>query len=208
MFKELTLLLCLAICAAAGNHTHHGFWKNGKTRIVYPIHAQAVMFGHVWNPEIQNFSRICGTVKFAQQGFDVPVDVTVNITVKPVFDIGKTHGIHIHEFGTVWSKNTTVRCAATGPHYNPKNVSHGFRESEVRHVGDLGNIEMGANGTFFSTFSDKYLHLAGFESIIGRGVVFHEKMDDGGLTGLPLSNTTGAAGSRIACGDIVYVMKW
>lgn len=41
-----------------------------------------------------------------------------------------------------------------------------------------------------------------FPHKISRGIVLHSGVDDLGLGGTPLSNTTGNAGDRLACGLI------
>jgi len=206
------LFICIVLALAVSADANEGHWKNLKTKVTYPIYAQSIIYGKVPNAESNSsFSHITGTVRFVQNSFEEPVQVTVNITVKPPLSekqLGMTHGFHIHEFGTMWSKNTTLRCGATGSHYNPKNVTHGFLNDDVRHVGDMGNVEWDVQGRIVKTFTDSYLHLAGFQTVVGRAVVLHEKSDDGGKTGAPLSATTGAAGSRIACGDIVFTPKF
>lgn len=83
-------------------------------------------------------------------------------------------------------------------------MTHGYSNANIRHVGDLGNLIIGENGTIFISMVDNLLSLYGKNSIIGRSVVLHENEDDGGLTDAPLSHVTGNSGSRIACGVIGY----
>lgn len=81
-------------------------------------------------------------------------------------------------------------------------MDHGAREAEVRHIGDLGNIEANELGIVDTTFTDNVISLAGKKSILGRGIVVHELVDDLGITGHPDSKKTGNAGGRVGCGVI------
>jgi len=107
------------------------------------------------------------------------------------------HGFHIHEFG-----DNTNGCISAGAHFNPHDKVHGAPEDEIRHVGDLGNVEAGVNGVAKVNITDKLLTLSGPLSIIGRSVVVHADPDDLGKGGHELSKTTGNAGGRSACGVI------
>jgi Cu-Zn family superoxide dismutase len=100
------------------------------------------------------------------------------------------HGFHVHEYG-VWSPDGK----AAGGHFNPTAAKHGEREASKRHIGDLGNIEANANGNATIDFVDAHLTFHGPHSIIGRGLVVHEKADD---YGQPVGN----AGGRVAVGVI------
>ena len=107
------------------------------------------------------------------------------------------HGFHIHQFG-----NLLQGCTTAGPHYNPFNKTHGGPTSEVRHVGDLGNVEAGENGEATYDWEDHLITLYGQYSVLGRSCVLHANEDDLGLGGHALSSTTGNAGGRVACGVI------
>ncbi|XP_033635743.1 superoxide dismutase [Cu-Zn]-like [Asterias rubens] len=107
------------------------------------------------------------------------------------------HGFHVHEFG-----DYTSGCTSAGSHFNPFGKVHGAPEDEVRHVGDLGNIEAGDDGKVALAITDKAIQISGPNSIIGRAVVVHAGVDDLGKGGHELSLTTGNAGGRLACGVI------
>ncbi|RWS29579.1 superoxide dismutase [Cu-Zn] 4AP-like protein, partial [Leptotrombidium deliense] len=107
------------------------------------------------------------------------------------------HGFHVHEFG-----NFSDGCQSTGPHFNPLNKDHGARVSEIRHVGDLGNINASADGVANVDLIDCKIKLKGVNSIVGRALVVHTEEDDLGKGTFEDSKTTGHSGSRIACGLI------
>jgi Cu-Zn family superoxide dismutase len=84
-------------------------------------------------------------------------------------------------------------------------MSHGDILSDVRHVGDYGNVETNANGNIVTAFSDTISKLYGPFGIIGRTLILHQMEDDGGLGNSSDSLVTGNAGARIACGVIVIL---
>lgn len=115
-----------------------------------------------------------------------------------VTGLGKgLHGFHIHEFG-----DNTNGCISAGAHYNPYSKDHGAPGSDVRHVGDLGNVEAAGDGVAKVNITDKVISLEGERSIVGRTLVVHADPDDLGNGGHELSKTTGNAGARVACGVI------
>jgi Cu-Zn family superoxide dismutase len=104
-----------------------------------------------------------------------------------------THGLHIHEKGDC----SDPKAASAGGHFNPGGMPHSGPMDMKRHAGDLGNIEIGANGTGdLDITSDMLTVKPGPNSVVGRSVVFHEKLDD--LKTQP----TGNAGGRFGCGVI------
>ncbi len=101
------------------------------------------------------------------------------------------HGFHIHEFG-VWSEDGM----ASGGHFNPTMQKHAGTDTPKRHIGDLGNITASESGKAIVDLDDPSLSFHGPTSIIGRGLLVHEKADD--LKTQP----TGNAGGRVAVGVI------
>lgn len=134
-----------------------------------------------------------GTVYFCQNGEKEPVEVTGEITGLCPGD----HGFHVHEFG-----DNTNGCISAGAHFNPFNKKHGGPFDDERHVGDLGNVVAGDDGTAKINIKDNVITLHGPLSIIGRTMVVHADPDDLGKGGHELSKTTGNAGARLACGVI------
>lgn len=84
-------------------------------------------------------------------------------------------------------------------------VNHGAPSDPLRHVGDLGNIEVGQDGVARIDGTDHYLSLVGVRGAIGRALVIHDKPDDLGRGGTEESLKTGAAGARVACGVIGFL---
>ncbi len=118
----------------------------------------------------------------------------INVDAKIVGAPAEKHGFHVHDKG-----NCAEKGAAAGGHYNPENVSHGLVMKDGMmhaHAGDLGNIEIMADGTGSLTAFIPGLAISGGKyNIAGRSVILHEKEDDFG-------QPTGNAGGRIGCGVI------
>jgi Cu-Zn family superoxide dismutase len=130
--------------------------------------------------------KVEGTLTFAKAA--AGLKVTGRITGLPP----GTHGFHIHEFGDC----TAADFSSAGGHYNPTGHQHAGPTEARRHMGDMGNIEAGADGTANVDYTDARLRLEGAHGILGRGVIVHANPDD--LKTQP----TGNAGGRVACGVI------
>ena len=101
--------------------------------------------------------------------------------------------------------NLIEGCKTAGPHFNPAGTTHGGPGKEIRHVGDLGNIEAGADGIGKYDAEDDLCALSGPNNIIGRSMVCHAGVDDLGEgvdEKAAESKKTGNAGARLACGVI------
>jgi Cu-Zn family superoxide dismutase len=102
------------------------------------------------------------------------------------------HGFHVHEFGDCSAPDG----ASAGSHFNPAGAPHAGPHDAERHAGDMGNITASADGSAKVDYVDKAASFDGPNSVLGRGVIVHEKADD--LKTQP----TGNAGGRLACGVI------
>jgi Cu-Zn family superoxide dismutase len=128
-----------------------------------------------------------GTVRFTQEGDAVKVVADIE-GLNP----GQKHAFHIHQFGDCTSSDGM----SAGGHYNPEGHQHGLLEKEMRHAGDLGNVQADNDGKAHYEITVNNISVAGMKNpIIGRGVIVHAKVDDG-------SQPVGNAGGRIACGVI------
>jgi len=131
-------------------------------------------------------SGVGGLVRFERS--DTGVHVTGRITgLSP----GK-HGFHVHQFGDL---SDTATGKSAGGHFAPRGMPHGHRTDEIRHVGDLGNIEANADGIAEIDLTDGTIQLDGPYSILGRAIVVHADADQ-------FVQPTGAAGKRVGFGVI------
>jgi superoxide dismutase, Cu-Zn family len=132
---------------------------------------------------VRGDSKVTGTVTFEQSSESSPTQVTWDITGH---DANAKRGMHIHTFG-----DNTNGCTSAGPHckssrmrlpasevppepqmlrrwaVNPHGKTHGAPTDEIRHVGDLGNIDTDGTGNARGSVSDKFIKLIGPESVIG-----------------------------------------
>ncbi|GFO46232.1 superoxide dismutase [Cu-Zn] [Plakobranchus ocellatus] len=107
----------------------------------------------------------------------------------------------------------TVTGLTPGPHglsiYELGDYSSGWYHSDTVQgnitalpLGQLGNIVAGADGKANVHITNAQIPLSGENSVIGRGLVVHDKADDLGQGGDEESLTSGNAGARLACGVI------
>jgi Cu-Zn family superoxide dismutase len=138
--------------------------------------------------EAKSGSTVTGWATFTEQaGGGVKVVVHVEKAAPG------THGLHVHEKGDC----SDPEAKSAGGHFNPTGMEHAGPMDEKHHAGDLGNIEVKADGTGHLEITSRMLTVKeGPNSVVGRAVIFHEKVDD--LKTQP----TGNAGGRLACGVI------
>jgi len=104
------------------------------------------------------------------------------------------HAIHIHSVGRCEPPFTTA-----GPHFNPENHQHGFKNPNGPHLGDIPNIDTPASGRLTFEFLLPYVTLRGKNAIVdgdGAAIIIHASKDD------YVTDPAGDSGARAACGVI------
>lgn len=137
--------------------------------------------------EAKSGSTLAGTATLSETAEGVKVVLSLE-NVAP-----GEHGAHVHEKGDCSAPDG----ASAGGHFNPATNPHALPSTEPRHLGDLGNVTIGADGkgTLEITAPGANLKEGDPSSFLGRAIIVHEKLDDGG-------QPTGNAGGRIGCAVI------
>jgi len=132
-----------------------------------------------------------GTVTFRQtkSGY---LHVIVEMTGLPA----GPHGFHVHEKGEC----ALPDFASAGGHY-AGGKEHGVDSANGPHPGDFPNVHVGEDGVLKVEFFTPLLSIEGAENPLldadGSAVVVHTNHDD------HMTQPSGDAGSRIACGVVV-----
>lgn len=143
-------------------------------------------------PTAAGGSSVTGSAVFTQDGDAITLTVTIRDASPGL------HAVHIHETGDCSAPDGT---SADG-HWNPTNEAHGKWGEEPFHLGDLGNIPVGNDGTgIFELRTALWDELGtGFErDVVGKAIIVHAGADDF------VSQPSGNAGARIGCGVIELV---
>jgi len=153
-----------------------------------PAAAPAPVARAVATIEARSGSQAHGRAVFTLDGTAVTLRLSVEgATPGP-------HALHIHERGDCSAPDA----ASAGGHFNPGQESHGRWGHPPHHLGDIGNIEVGQDGTGALVLTTERWSLGTGrpEDIVGKSVILHAGVDDFA------TQPTGNAGGRIGCGVI------
>lgn len=130
-----------------------------------------------------------GTVQFDQQNGKVQMNLDITVPSKA----NKSVAVHIHEHGDC---GDTAQHA--GGHWNPTNTQHGQWGKGSFHSGDIGNVQLDANGKGTMQLETDLWSIGGDAktNILNKAIVVHGGVDD--YTSQPAGNS----GPRIGCGEI------
>src|SRR5690606_40149385 len=99
--------------------------------------------------------------------------------VRVVVDVEKAPpgklGVHIHRFGDC----SDIAGQSMGSHFAPRKHPHGLPPQTERHLGDLGNIEIGKDGTgrLEIVIPEANLRPGDTLSFVNRAIVIHQGED-------------------------------
>ena len=124
-----------------------------------------------------------GTVRM----FSEPTGIMLRINASGI-PAGQ-HGVHLHSVGRCEGPKFT----SAGPHWNPTQKKHGHRNPAGFHIGDLGNLGVGADGKLVVALLVPEATLDGIRDADGTALVLHAKADD------EVTDPSGNSGDRIAC---------
>lgn len=140
-------------------------------------------------------SKVRGTVKFISERDATGEGSTILIHVNIAGASPGKHGFHLHENGDC----SGIAAAAAGRHWNPTGEPHGGPTNPTRHLGDLGNLTVGADGKGVETLRVTFPRDQRGDVrtiLIGKSVVIHQRTDDFA------SQPSGNSGPAIACGVV------
>lgn len=178
--------LAAAGCASHHQPQDHAMDHHAMTMAHEPAAQQNISAIAMIHPTKTN--TVHGIVRFTQVAAGVRVVADLSgLTPDSV------HGFHIHEYGDCSAPDAS----SAGGHYNPEHHRHAGLTSDMRHAGDLGNIQADAQGNAHLDLIVDNITIDGSKNpILGRAVIVHQKADD------LKSQPTGDAGGRIGCGVI------
>lgn len=138
--------------------------------------------------EPRSGSKVTGRAEFTQQGNKVKLTIQIENATPG------THAAHLHEKGDC----SDPEAKSAGNHWNPTSQDHGKWGHSPFHQGDIGNIEVGADGKGTLTLETDLWSIGGDTSkdVVGKAVVVHASPDDF------KSQPAGNAGGRVGCGVV------
>lgn len=182
------LVAALAFAACGGSEEPYAEATATPVPVATPAEQPAIAAAQLAGP-----SGVTGVVTFTALSEG---GVKVVARVEGLGSAPGQHGLHVHEVGSCEPPDFQ----SAGAHFNPTGAPHAGPDTTPRHAGDLGNIEIGADGTGTVDLTSDLLAVhEGANAVVGKAVIVHEKADDFS------TQPTGDAGGRVACGVVERV---
>jgi Cu-Zn family superoxide dismutase len=129
-------------------------------------------------------SDVGGAARLLEDGSGVYVTVVVQGVA------AGAHALHIHEKGDCSAPDF----ASAGAHFDPTGAPHACPPDEPRHAGDLGNLQVGSDGTGLLQLHTSAISLQpGPSSVRGLAIILRDTADD------CATQPFGGTGENLAC---------
>lgn len=134
-------------------------------------------------------TTVSGTVRFDGNNGQVKMNLEITVPKKA----SQSVAVHIHAMPDCGEMGKHA-----GGHWNPTNKQHGKWGSDNFHSGDIGNINLDANGKGTLQLTSDLWSIGGdsTKNILNKTIIVHSGVDD--YTSQPAGNS----GERIGCGVI------
>lgn len=186
MIRRMTLFTLLALaCIACGAPQNDQSAEPATTAEPMAAAAGASATAQI---EAKSGSTVSGTAHF--ESANGVVTLTLTLAGLPA----GVHAVHLHELGDCSADDGT----SAGGHWNPTGMDHGKWGDQPFHLGDIGNVEAGEDGTASYTMDTDLwsIDTGDPNDIVGHAIIVHSGIDDFS------TQPTGAAGGRIGCGVV------
>ena len=187
--KSLSLILSFAIaalavsCNTAENDSTEVTPSQTDSTESKPLEAKAILSGTYADTTLE------GTAAFKQENGKVKLDLNITVPAKA----NQSVAVHLHEHGGCGNMGADAH-----GHWNPTGKDHGKWGDAAFHSGDIGNVQLDAEGKGSLTMETDLWTIGGDSStnILQKAVIVHGGVDD------YKTQPTGNAGGRIGCGVI------
>ena len=191
LFSALLIISIFSLVSCGSNETNTASENSDTTTAVTSgveneasNSAEAILSG------TQSDTTVTGTVSFNEDNGKVKMMLDITVPKKA----NQSVAVHIHEHGNCGDMGKEAH-----GHWNPTKMNHGKWGSAAFHSGDIGNVNLNAEGKGTLELETDLWSISGTDStknILNKAIIVHGGVDD--FTTQP----TGNAGSRIGCGVI------
>jgi len=191
LFSALLIISIFSLVSCGSNETNTASENSDTTTAVTSgveneasNGAEAILSG------TQPDTTVTGTVSFNEDNGKVKMTLDITVPKKA----NQSVAVHIHEHGSCGDMGKEAH-----GHWNPTKMNHGKWGAAAFHSGDIGNVNLNAEGKGTLELETDLWSISGTDStknILNKAIIVHGGVDD--FTTQP----TGNAGSRIGCGVI------
>ena len=191
LFSALLIISIFSLVSCGSNETNTANENSDTTTAgTSGVENEASNSAEATLSGTQPDTTVTGTVSFNEDNGKVKMKLDITVPKKS----NQSVAVHIHEHGSCGDMGKEAH-----GHWNPTKMNHGKWGSAAFHSGDIGNVNLNAEGKGTLELETDLWSISGTDStknILNKAIIVHGGVDD--FTTQP----TGNAGSRIGCGVI------